>query len=161
MKFKKYTIAVLALFVLAVCTPPQARATDVSVTAAEVLKTSTTVIIQGTLGATVTAGQTLYLDTTTSKYKAADANGASPLYTVAGIALNGGGDGQPVSIAVSGDIDPGFTVTVGTIYVLSETAGGIAPAADLTTGWRTVIIGIGTTASNLKIGIINSGVAVP
>lgn len=161
MNFKKYAIPVLILLSMAVFAPQQARAVDVSVTAAEVLKTSTTIIVQGTLGATVTAGQTLYLDTTTSTYKLADANGASPLYTVAGIALNGGGSGQPVSIAVGGDIDPGFTVTVGTIYVLSETAGGIAPSADLATGWRTVILGIGTTASNLKIGIINSGVAVP
>lgn len=161
MYFKKYTIPVLILFSLVVFAPPQARAADVTVTAAEVLKTSTTIIVQGTLGATVTAGQVVYLDTTVDKYKLADANGASPLFTIAGIALNGGGDGQPVSIAVGGDIDPGFTVTVGSVYVLSATAGGIAPVADLTTGWRTGILGVGTTASNLKLNIINSGVAVP
>ena len=40
-------------------------------------------------------------------------------------------------------------------------AGGIAPAADLTTGHYTSVVGVGITAATLGLAIYNSGVAVP
>lgn len=134
---------------------------DVSVTAAEVLPDSGSVLIDGILGATVTAGQTVYLDSSTSTYKLADANASALTSTVVGIAMNGGATGQYVRVCKSGTLDPGFTVTVGTIYVQSATAGGIAPAADLATGYYTTILGVGITASQLRLIMVNSGVAVP
>jgi hypothetical protein len=136
---------------------------DVSVTAASVVKASDTLLSQGILGATVTAGQTVYLDTSTSPptYKLADANASATTATLAGIAMNGGATNQPVSVATGGTINPGFTVGVGTVYVQSANAGGIAPASDLAQNWYTSIVGIGLTASSLKIVNVNSGVAVP
>lgn len=136
---------------------------DVSVTAAEVLPEVPGTILDNTrlFGATVTAGQAVYLDTTTNTWKLADANSSAATATVGGIAMNGGAAGQVASIAVAGTLDPGFTVTVGAVYVASATAGGIAPVADLTTGWRTTVLGVGITASQLKLILVNSGVAVP
>lgn len=134
---------------------------DVSVTATSVVKASDTISIDGVLGATVTAGQTVYLDSATNTFKLADANASSATATVVGIALNGGATGQPVKVAIGGSITPGFTVTVGAVYVQSATAGGIAPVADLATGHYTSIVGVGLTASSLMLIMRNSGVAVP
>lgn len=133
---------------------------DVSVTATSVAKAADTVTIQGFLGGTVTAGQTVY-QASDGTFLAADSNASATTSLVKGIALNGGASGQPVLIAVSGSLNPGFTCTVGTPYFQSATAGGICPAADLATGHRTTFIGIGLTASSLGLGIYNSQVAVP
>ena len=134
---------------------------DVTVVAAEVLPDSGTVTQTGTLGGTVTAGQTVYKDAN-GTYQAADANASATTATVAGIAMTGGVSGQPF-IFTSADctLDPGFTVTVGAVYVQSATPGGIAPVADLLSGLRTTIIGVGLTASKLQVKIYNSLTAVP
>lgn len=134
---------------------------DVVVTAAEVLPGSDTTYFDGTAGATVTAGQTCYLDSATNTLKLADANASSATGTVKGIAMHGASSGQPLRLAVGGSIDPGFTVTVNTIYVQSATAGGIAPAADLASGHYGCIVGWGITASSLKLIMNNSSVATP
>ena len=71
--------------------------------------------------------------------------------------------GQPVYVTVQteGEVDIGGTVTVGGVYVLSGTAGAIAPVADLATGDYTTVIGIGKTATNLKLGIFSPAVIIP
>lgn len=134
---------------------------DVSVTAANVVQASDTQAIDGILGATLTAGETVYLDNSDNKFKAADANASSTTATVRGILLNGGANGQPCKVAIGGSINPGFTVTVGTIYVQSANAGKIAPVGDLATGHYVTIVGIGLTASSLMLVMRNAGVAVP
>jgi hypothetical protein len=134
---------------------------DVVVTAANVQKDATTRIAQGIFGATVTAGQTVYLDAADGKWKLADANASAITAALVGVALNGGADGQPGFIAIGGNFNPGFTAVVGTIYVLSATAGGIAPAADLLTGWRTAIVGVGLAANSLGLVNYASGALVP
>lgn len=80
--------------------------------------------------------------------------------TVDGIALNGAAQGQPVEYQTGGTINIGATVTVGTVYVGSDTAGGIMPAADLEAGDGVTVIGVGVTAANIALGILNSGVTV-
>lgn len=134
---------------------------DVAVTATSVVPASDTLYADGILGATVTAGQTVYLDSATNTYKLADADLSSAAAATAGIAMNGGATGQPVKVAVGGSINPGFTVGIGSIYIQSATAGGIAPVADLASGGYPVIVGIGTTASNLKLSMFKGGVAKP
>ena len=49
----------------------------------------------------------------------------------------------------------------GTVYVNSDTPGGIKPAADLTTGDRTTVVGVGDGASGIIMSLNNSDVAVP
>lgn len=135
---------------------------DLTITATSVVQGASGIsVLDGILGASVTAGQSVYLDTAASTYKLADANASSTTAQTAGIALNGGASGQPVKVLASGPITIGATVTVGTIYVQSATAGGIAPAADLATGHYVTILGVGISASQIQVGISKSGVAVP
>lgn len=134
---------------------------DLSITAANVLAASGAVIQSGTLGATGTAGQVVYLDSSTQKLRLADADLSVAAAEVVGILLNGGGDGQPIDYVLSGGVDVGATLTVGEIYVLSGTAGGIAPEADLASSDWVTVLGVATAADNLKLSIIASGAQVP
>ena len=134
---------------------------DLSITAANVLAASGAVIQSGTLGATGTAGQVVYLDSSTQKLRLADADLSVAAAEVVGILLNGGGDGQPIDYVLSGGVDVGATLTVGEIYVLSGTAGGIAPEADLASSDWVTVLGVATAADNLKLSIIASGARVP
>ena len=134
---------------------------DIVVTPANVQKAGDTKIAQGTYGATITAGQTVYQDPADGLWKLADSNVSAITAALMGIALNGGANGQPGVIAIGGSINPGATVLVGTVYVVSATPGGIAPTTDLAAGWRTSIVGVGLTASSLGLVIYNSGAAVP
>ncbi len=135
---------------------------DITVTAANVLRVSGDVL-EGTAGATITAGQALYQDPADGEYKLCDNdNASSTVRTFKGIALNGCSDGQPVHVQISGVINMGATLAVGTIYTTSATAGGVAPSSDLSSGEYTSIIGVALTAANLefvKSGGYNSGIA--
>lgn len=136
---------------------------DVSITANNVAPGTGALTEQMVAGATITAGQVVYKDTSDSdKAKLADSNSATALArSPYGIALNGAASGQPVVVLKAGLITIGGTVAVGTIYVLSGTAGGIAPSTDLASGMYTSIIGIATTAAILSVAIREGGVAVP
>lgn len=137
--------------------------TDLTITAASVLKGSNATTEQGIAGATITAGQVVYHDqTTTGKWLLADADAASAAVRGSGklgIALNGAADGQPLQVLRSGDITIGATMTAGAVYHLSATAGGIAPVADLTTGDYYVLLGVASSTSVLKFAPQYSGVA--
>ena len=132
---------------------------DVTVTANEVLPDSGSRLETHTLGGTVTAGQTVYKNTS-GLIVAADA-GAAATSTVLGIAMTGGVTSQSIVVCVGGTLDPGFTCGVGTPYFQSNTAGGICPAADLANPMRTSVIGVGITASQLGLVLYNSGATVP
>ena len=73
------------------------------------------------------------------------------------IALCGASAGQPVVVATSdtGGITIGGTTTVGTIYCVSATAGGICPWADLASTNYVTILGVGQTGN--KIVTISGG----
>ena len=131
---------------------------DVTVTAAEVLPGTDTQYTHGVAGEAITGGQTVYLDSTTSTYKLADADDSAATATVVGIAMNTAAANGRLTIATSGSLDPGFTVTVGQIYVQSGTAGGIAPVADLATSDRVSILGVGASATSLTLSIKNTGI---
>jgi len=137
---------------------------DISITAANVAQVDGGVIdgIVGGTGVTVTAGQVVYLDTTTGTFLLAQADGTAAEATVAGIALHGSATGQPLRAQVSGTIAIGGTVVVAKTYVLSPTAGAICPDADITTtNHYKTILGVATTAARLALNINNSGARVP
>ncbi len=154
-------IASLLLLVLGVAPLSLATASDLSITAASVQSGTGAVTTDGTAGASITAGQMVYLDATDNKYKLADANLSSAAAATVGVSLHAASNGQPLRIQTSGPITIGATVAVGTVYVLSGTAGGIAPAADLTTGWRTSIVGVATSTTSITLKIYASDAAVP
>lgn len=135
---------------------------DLSITAGSVIAYADVTPRDGTAGETITAGQVVYIDTSdNNEIKLADCDSSSATATVAGIALTGASNGQPIKYAPSGEITIGATVTVGELYVLSGTAGGIAPEGDLATGDYVSFLGIGTTAARIRFSILNSGVQVP
>lgn len=133
---------------------------DLTITAANVAAGANSTSVHGVAGATITAGQAVYLDSTTGTYKLCDAN-ASGTASCDGIALNGAASGQPLKVLTEGLITIGGTVAVGTIYVVSETAGGICPSTDLATGEYVSVIGVATTTGIINVHRLNSGVAVP
>ena len=130
-------------------------------TAAEVLPGTTAVINKNYyFGATVTAGKVVYLDSS-NLLQLADAGSAST-DAVFGIALNGGGAGQPGIVQTGGLITMGATaaMSIGKIYILSDTAGSMDPVDDAVTAGTVYcsVIGVAVSASSLLMGIINSGV---
>ena len=128
----------------------------ISITASSVLKSSTGSVSVGVAGASITAGQAVYIDTGDSnKIKLADANGTAPANTFAGIALNAASSGQPVSYCTndSSGFTIGATVLAGDTIWLSPTAGGITKTeSDLIAGCTKIVIGnmLTTTTMNLN-----------
>ena len=134
-----------------------------SITAGNVLQATGATTEVVTYGATITQGQAVYLDTTTSTWKLADADATVLTAAVGGISLTSGVATQKGVICTAGNINPGATVAIGTAYALdgAGVAGAIAPIADLGSGDWVSILGIATTTSNILLKINVSGVQVP
>jgi hypothetical protein len=131
---------------------------DLTITAANVVAGSGASTNRGIAGATITAGQVLYLDTAAGTYKLADTDSATAAArSPAGIALHSAASGQPISLLQSGPITIGATVAVGIGYWLSGNAGGICPVADVAAGDYPVFLGIGTSTSVIKVNIVEAG----
>jgi hypothetical protein len=130
---------------------------DLTITAANVKASSDsgTKLVQ--YGEAVDQGEAVYLKASDGKYWLAD-NGASDTAAAKGIALTpNAADGYGI-IQLTGDMDLGATLTVGTIYVVSATAGKIAPEADIGTTEYVTILGTAKTAALIQLGIKATGV---
>lgn len=132
---------------------------DLTVTASSVKSDSAADVGSGIAGVAITAGQVLRYNSTTGKYVLADADTATEAVSV-GIALNSAAADQPVSFQRAGVIAIGATVAVGTVYVVSATAGGIAPVSDLVSGDYVTLLGVASAAGKLSMNIFVSGVTV-
>lgn len=132
--------------------------TDITITPANVTPGTGAVIGQGTAGATITAGQAVYRDSTDGLLKLADAD-AVDTADAAGIALHGASSGQPLQYQYGGVINIGATVSVGETYALSATPGGVCPEADLMIGDYVSLLGVGVSASAIKLGLLVSNIA--
>lgn len=134
---------------------------DLTITATSVIGDGHGKRAYGTAGETITAGQTVYKSSSTNKWMKADSDsGSAEAKTAGGIALNGASLNQPVVVHLEGDLTIGATLTKGTAYYLSETAGGIQPAADVGAGENVCQIGIAKSTSVLAVRIIAPGVTV-
>jgi hypothetical protein len=134
---------------------------DLSITAANVLAGAGSTKVNGTAGATITAGQVVYLDSSDNKLKLADNDSATAAVRVpVGIALHASLNGQPLTYLSRGSITIGATTAIGTVYCLSSTAGGICPSADIASGDYNTILGIGTSVTAIDVNIHQSGAAV-
>lgn len=111
-----------------------------------------------TLGETVTAITPVYYDIATQRYKAADCDDTSK-YNVAGLCWDGGDDGDGDQMITSGEFTIGTTsfLTQFRTYVLSDTAGKIMLATDLTSGDRWVQLGHAITDQVLRLDIKDFG----
>lgn len=133
---------------------------DLTITAANVVSGSSD-IEHGTAGVAVIAGQVVYKNGTTGKYELADADSATAaVRSPRGIALHAAAANQPLAIHKSGPITIGATLTAGTDYWLSGTAGGICPRADVATGEGVVLIGLATSTTVLDVAIKVTGVTL-
>jgi hypothetical protein len=134
---------------------------DLSITAANVLAGSGARTVDGTAGASVTAGQVVYLDSATNTYKLADCDSATAaVRSPDGIALHAAASGQPLEVLTRGPITIGATMTAGVAYYLSPNAGGICPVADVLSGDYPTIVGIATSTTVLDVLFHESGVAL-
>lgn len=127
--------------------------TALSVTA--VRATSDTEVVRVKYGATVAAGNPLYLDT--SKYKLG-ANTSTTLANVTGIAMTPGVDDGYGVMAKSGSIYlVGPTMTVGETYFVGA-SGEIVPRADIVSTKVVTRLGTASTANVLKLSIEATGI---
>ena len=132
---------------------------DITITAASVLAGDGSTTVTGTAGATITAGQAVYKDSTTGKYLTADSDSATAAAKrAAGIALNGAALNQPIKVLTAGAVTIGGTMTAGATYFLSNTAGGICPDADVGAGENVCLIGVAASATVLNVDIQNPSV---
>lgn len=134
---------------------------DVAITAGNVRKGANAKTRTVRYGGTITAGQVVYEDTADSNdVKAADCTTSAATAKVAGIALNGGADGQPGEIVTyDDDFTPGGTLTAGTVYVLSA-AGAICPVADVLANDYITVLGVAKSTSKMILDPMISGVKI-
>lgn len=132
----------------------------IAITASGVFASSTATRAMGIAGVAITQGQPLYLDTATATLKLADADAASPAFTVAGISLNAAAIGQPVDYVIQDtSFTLGATILAGDTLWLSPTAGGITKTVgDLTTGVNVVVLGVMSSTTTAIVNFIQGGV---
>lgn len=160
MKHLLRLLAVTAVFALAVAS----HAANLSITAASFQPGNTAKYETFIAGTTITAGQLVCISPSTGKLVLADADDAT-LYNVVGISAAGAAAGQICSVVVSSDdMTLGATLSmVAPVYVLSATAGAIAPSADIAAGMYPVpvLVAYSTTKCVFRAtGLRGSAVAV-
>lgn len=132
---------------------------DLTITAANVNKGTGARVREIPAGATITPGQAVYENSADGFAGAlADAD-VSASARCAGIALTGGYDNGTMLIQYDGTID-GMGATEGVVYVVSATAGGVAPVADLTTGDYVTVLGVGNSNGGIDMTLFVSGAQV-
>ncbi len=134
---------------------------DLSITVASVVPGTTYGSLTAIAGASILQGQSVYLDVTTSPFllKLAVCNGTVAQGVLAGVSLDAALTGQPCVYVTSGFYTVGATLVKGAGYYLSGTAaGGIAPVADLTTGWVVSLLGFAYSTTVLQLSILNTGI---
>ncbi len=135
---------------------------DLVITAANVLASGQASTETGVAGVALTAGQLVYKEAATGRFKGTDCDDATvEKRSIYGIALNGAAIGQPVSVAKSDpDFTPGATLTKGSRYYASGVAGAIAPEADLASGDHVALLGVASSTTKLVMTPFNSGVVI-
>lgn len=122
--------------------------------------TANTTFTRVQYGATIAAGQPIVKSGTT--YVLADANASAALAAAEGIAITPGVSGGYGLMATGGSIIlVGTTMVVGETYLASDTAGGIMPNSDRSTGDYVTKLGTASTTTQLDLSIVATGVAVP
>jgi len=134
---------------------------DLTITATSVVSGDDAATKTGLAGETITAGKAVYLSSTTKKWMLADSDSATAeVREATGIALNAASLNQPVDVQVKGLITIGATLTAGTAYYLSNTAGGICPLADVGTGEYVCQLGLATSTTVLNLDVQFPNVAL-
>lgn len=135
---------------------------DIVVIPASVLPGYNATVDHGTSGATITAGQVVYKDSSDKKWKLADNDSATAeIREATGIALNGASNGQPIAVQKAGLITVGGTMTAGAAHYLSSTPGGVTGTyADIASGDYVCLLGMSKSTTVLALDISYTGVAL-
>ena len=133
---------------------------DLTQTSANVKASVTASILTGIAGATIAAGQPLYLDSGSATLKLANASTSAATATVVGLATCSAVSGQNVTYVAS---DTAFThglsgVAAGDIVILSNTDGKLTEFANVVTGMYDIILFLITSATQGKLVIVASSV---
>lgn len=110
--------------------------------------TTINLIIPGTAGATIAAGNLVYLDTATGRWKLADASNAATVNnTLLAIAQGAGTNGNPISggILLQGVDTHQTGLTLGNVEYATNTPGAIGAAA----GTTVVAVGVAKSATDV------------
>jgi hypothetical protein len=110
-------------------------------------------------GSAIAVGELVYLDSATGKYELADASAAATA-DLAGIALTAAAADEYFVYLANESIDLGAILTAGEFYYLSATSGKVCPHDDLVSTNIVSAIGYATSTSELKLNIVNTGVAI-
>jgi hypothetical protein len=135
----------------------------ISITAASVLASSSAVVSKEyTFGATVTAGQAVYLNSS-NQWVLADSDAAATgngINDKQGLALHGGASGQPAAVVLEDpDFTPGGTLTNGLAVYLFTTAGAIAHDVPTTPAYP-VCFGVAKSATKMNLRRVASGAVI-
>lgn len=110
----------------------------------------------------VVQGEPGYLDAAAGKYRKTDADASEEAARAAGIFLTPAPiDGFAVLAEPGSVVNLGATLAVGETYVVSGSAGKIAPIGDVDTGWYVTILGVASSTSLLTLRINATGVEAP
>ena len=132
-----------------------------TVTPGSVVPSSGAVQSKAISGATITAGQPIYIDSSDSnKAKLADANASA---VTRGIAVCSASAGQPIFyVSEDADFTHGITSpTVGDIVIVSATAGALCPSSDMATGMYPSVVMTITSSTKAVLRILNGTAAKP
>lgn len=131
---------------------------DLTVVAANVKPGSSAVSKRGIAGEAITAGDSVFV-AADGGIELCEHDQTIVEAAAVGVALNDAAVDQPIEYIVTGDIDMGAILSIGETYIVGAGAGGIAPEGDAGAGDFVTVLGVATTANNLKMGILQSGVA--
>lgn len=137
---------------------------DYASTPSAVVASGTSVPAEAIAAVDLEPGTPIYLDATSgNQAKPTSANASLATAAIAGITINKAYAGQPVKYATDdADFTHGLTgVTTGQLIILSATAGKLAPAADLASGWFPVLAMIAKSATKAHFHIVRGSVAKP
>lgn len=128
---------------------------DLTITTTQVVSDSG-IVERVEAGATITAGQGVYR-MANGTWGLAQCDGTaieSGSGTAIGIALTGGTSGQDILVQRNGvlTLGAGAAPAAGEIYLVSATAGGIAPEADIGAGKYVTVLGVGKSGNKLAMG---------
>ena len=131
-------------------------------TPANVVTSAAATIVEGTAAAAINAGQLVYKNAL-GLWDLADADGISPLYKVAGMAIDSApGANQPIAVVTDDpDLIVGGSTPIGTTMIVSATAGAMCPDVDGATGMYKSVVGIITAPGHMRFRVIRSDVAMP
>jgi len=137
--------------------------TDLSQTSGNVEWNSGTNQKTGIAGEAITAGEPVYISSSDGRLYAAEAGDTAAKAAAVGIATaTAEKAGAIISYAPPGaNIDVGASTTQAEVYVVSATAGGIAPVADLVEDDYVTVLFVGTGSSDVTVLDGVSGVQHP